>query len=63
VTERLYLRDAYLREFDATVVEADAEGMRVALAASEIRVVSSWASCLLVQSDCTRRLCEPSGAI
>jgi misacylated tRNA(Ala) deacylase len=31
VTELLYLRDAYLREFDATVVATDAEGSRVAL--------------------------------
>jgi misacylated tRNA(Ala) deacylase len=31
VTELLYLRDAYLREFDATVTAVDAEGSRVAL--------------------------------
>lgn len=31
MTELLYLRDAYLREFDATVVDVDAEGRRVAL--------------------------------
>jgi misacylated tRNA(Ala) deacylase len=31
VTELLYLRDAYLREFDATVTEVDADGSRVAL--------------------------------
>jgi misacylated tRNA(Ala) deacylase len=30
-TELLYLTDAYLREFDAVVVEVDAEGGRVAL--------------------------------
>ena len=30
-TELLYLRDAYLREFDATVTAVDAEGRRVAL--------------------------------
>jgi misacylated tRNA(Ala) deacylase len=30
-TELLYLRDAYLRAFDATVVEVDEEGRRVAL--------------------------------
>jgi misacylated tRNA(Ala) deacylase len=30
-TEQLYLRDAYLRAFDATVVAVDAEGRRVAL--------------------------------
>ena len=30
-TELLYLTDAYLREFDATVVEVDREGGRVAL--------------------------------
>jgi misacylated tRNA(Ala) deacylase len=30
-TELLYLRDAYLTTFDATVVEVDAEGRRVAL--------------------------------
>jgi misacylated tRNA(Ala) deacylase len=30
-TELLFLRDAYLRSFDATVVEVDAEGGRVAL--------------------------------
>lgn len=30
-TEMLYLRDAYLRDFDATVVAVDAEGRRVAL--------------------------------
>jgi len=31
VTELLYLRDAYLREFDATVTAVDAEASRVAL--------------------------------
>jgi misacylated tRNA(Ala) deacylase len=31
VTEPLYLRDAYLREFDATVTEVDAAASRVAL--------------------------------
>ncbi len=31
MTELLYLRDAYLREFDATVVAVDADGSRVAL--------------------------------
>jgi len=31
VTELLYLRDAYLQEFDAVVVAVDAEGARVAL--------------------------------
>ena len=31
MTELLYLRDAYLREFDATVSAVDAEGSRVAL--------------------------------
>jgi misacylated tRNA(Ala) deacylase len=31
VTDLLYLRDAYLREFDATVVAVDGEGARVAL--------------------------------
>jgi misacylated tRNA(Ala) deacylase len=30
-TDLLFLRDAYLREFDATVTAADAEGRRVAL--------------------------------
>src|SRR5829696_3537640 len=30
-TELLYLRDAYMRDFDATVVDVDAEGRRVAL--------------------------------
>lgn len=30
-TELLYLRDAYLREFDATVTQADAEARRVCL--------------------------------
>jgi misacylated tRNA(Ala) deacylase len=31
VTDLLYLRDAYLREFDATVADVDATGSRVAL--------------------------------
>jgi misacylated tRNA(Ala) deacylase len=31
MTELLYLRDAYLREFDAVVVATDADGRRVAL--------------------------------
>ncbi len=31
MTDLLYLRDAYLREFDATVVDVDAHGARVAL--------------------------------
>jgi misacylated tRNA(Ala) deacylase len=31
MTELLYLADAYLREFDATVVDADPDGSRVAL--------------------------------
>ena len=30
-TELLYLRDAYLKEFDATVVDVDADGRRVVL--------------------------------
>ncbi len=30
-TDMLFLRDAYLREFDATVVDVDADGRRVAL--------------------------------
>jgi len=30
-TDLLYLRDAYLRDFDATVVDVDADGRRVAL--------------------------------
>ena len=34
MTELLYLRDAYLREFDATVVEVDGSGSRVALDAT-----------------------------
>ena len=31
MTDLLYLRDAYLREFEATVVDVDSEGSRVAL--------------------------------
>jgi misacylated tRNA(Ala) deacylase len=31
VTELLYLRDAYLREFDATAIDLDEDGSRVAL--------------------------------
>ena len=34
MTDLLYLRDAYLTEFDATVVEVDEEGHRVALDAT-----------------------------